>query len=399
MRWRLAIAVAAVALGGTAHGQEKKPEVSFEEKLLATVPEGVKGDEFSFSSDGRTVAYAAHRGEPGKDARYRVTVGDHQGEEFDAARYLIASPVGSHFAYVAAKGRKLFIVVGDKKGEEFDNVEYPAFSSDGTVVAYWAITGQGREARRSMVVGDRKGPPMEGAPGSLAFGVLFSYPVFRPNTDVVAYTAQEGGKCFIVLGDKRGEAFDEVTAPEFSRDGSTMAYAAATGKEGARKWFVVVGDQRGEQFDFVSHIAFSPDGKTVAYGAREGKKWFVVVGDKRGREFSDLDILANPIFSPDGRAVAYAISKNGKSCVVVGEREGEQFFQVFPSAFSPDGSKVACLAMNPGKWFVVAGETHSEALDNVDPRSSGPYFSPDGSKVAYGAMKGRELWWKVMAVK
>ena len=37
----------------------------------------------------------------------------------------------------------------------------------------------------------------------------------------------------------------------------------------------------------------------------------------------------------------------------------------------------------------------SEGFDVVGP----PQFSPDGRRVAFSAVKGRELWWKVMEVK
>jgi len=44
---------------------------------------------------------------------------------------------------------------------------------------------------------------------------------------------------------------------------------------------------------------------------------------------------------------------------------------------------------------VVVGDCIGDAFEQV----GDPVFSPDGKKVAHGARKGRELWWKVMEVK
>mgnify|MGYP001609907779 FL=1 len=94
----------AVLLGvlGSAAAQDKKPEVSFEDKLLATVPEGMELAPYSieFSANGKAVAYSAK------------------------------------------KGGKMFVVVGDKKGEEFDLILSPVFSADGKKVAYGARKGR-----------------------------------------------------------------------------------------------------------------------------------------------------------------------------------------------------------------------------------------------------------------
>lgn len=43
----------------------------------------------------------------------------------------------------------------------------------------------------------------------------------------------------------------------------------------------------------------------------------------------------------------------------------------------------------------MIGDKKGEGFDHV----SNLVFSPDGSKLAFGAVKGRELWWKVMDMK
>ncbi len=51
-------------------------------------------------------------------------------------------------------------------------------------------------------------------------------------------------------------------------------------------------------------------------------------------------------------------------------------------------------ALNGGKWFIVADGQRLE-LD-VDLVAT-PLM--DGTKIAFGARKGSELWWKVVSVK
>jgi hypothetical protein len=45
---------------------------------------------------------------------------------------------------------------------------------------------------------------------------------------------------------------------------------------------------------------------------------------------------------------------------------------------------------------MVVADNKGEEFDDW---YSAPFFSADGKKVAFGARKGRELWWKVREVK
>jgi len=44
--------------------------------------------------------------------------------------------------------------------------------------------------------------------------------------------------------------------------------------------FVIVGDSKGEEYDEVKNPSFAPDHKTVVYQAWKGTKSFIVFGDK-----------------------------------------------------------------------------------------------------------------------
>ena len=108
---------------------QNKFQVSFEEKLLATIPKGL-GPPFShnnFDSQGRQL---------GVD--------------------LFISPSLDQVAYPAQylnQGGE-FMVVGDKKGKEFISVGTPVFSPDGQKVAYVSIRGY---ANWFVIIGDKMG--------------------------------------------------------------------------------------------------------------------------------------------------------------------------------------------------------------------------------------------------
>jgi hypothetical protein len=63
--------------------------------------------------------------------------------------------------------------------------------------------------------------------------------------------------------------------------------------------------------------------------------------------------------------------------------------------FGPLPQQLAYAKKADGQWRLVVGDTVSDPFDEVDK----PQFRDDGKMVAFGARKGRELWWKVMALR
>ena len=59
----------------------------------------------------------------------------------------------------------------------------------------------------------------------------------------------------------------------FSPDSEHLAYAAQQGK----KWFIVVDGTRSREWDRIGSLKFRPDNRTLVYVAIAGKKWFVSV--------------------------------------------------------------------------------------------------------------------------
>lgn len=399
-------------------GQEKQ-DVSFERNLLVTLPEGAGDYWLTFAKGGRSVVFSVT--EDGK--KHRV-IGGRRGEGFDQILGIRKSADGRSFAYFARNGEEWFVVTPEKKLGSYDQVGGMVLAPDGHPVygaqkgGKWRIYG-GKEQAEFDGVGD----PVLNAKGEqlvyfakrgegwdvVADGKTIAEgfddvrpelmpPVFSAEGKRLAYAGSKKGKWTVVVGDRRYEGFDGVHDLQFSADGRRFGYVAERGE----KDLVVVDGENQEEFDSVWGLVFSPDGKTVAYGAQEGGASFVVVGGKRGPEFEDAQPEG---FSPDGRSLAYVARKGGEEFLVVREELGERFDVrhrldqgygvVGDSVFSRNGSRVAYAASREGREFIVVGEEKSEGFDQV----WAPVFDADGKRVAFGARKGRELWWEVWTVE
>lgn len=377
-----------------------KPAISFNESLLATIPDEFQEPEYggwssTFSPDGSKVAYQAKQND-----KWFVVVGNKRGPDFDLISQILFSPDSNRIAYIARQDNKAFVVVGNKRGSEYELVRSPilrpdgsrlpgidepsgsigfiAFSPDSSKVAFWVR----KDRKGFIVVDDQMGPQFD----------LVGEPVFSPDSSKIAYWAMQDEKDFVVIGDKRIPQFDKNSILgqilSFSPDGK-LAYLATSGK----RWSIVIGDKRGPGFDEVTYPVFSPDGSKVAYGANEKNKWFIVIDDKRGLEFDKVYPLA---FKPDGNRVAYEAIEGDRSFIVVEDKRWPAYGKyILWFSFSADGSKFAYAATELDKGAIVVGDKQGPQFDDVGP----PVFNQDGSKVAYGARQGRRLWWKVLDVK
>jgi WD40 repeat protein len=111
---------------------------------------------------------------------------------------------------------------------------------------------------------------------------------FSPDSKSIACVAVEGDQFTMVLDDKKGNKYDDISNPIFSPDSKHVAYVATAGK-----MFVVVDGKEGQQYKYIHDIIFSPDSNFVAYIAQASGKSFVVVNGKEGKKY-------DVIFSPKG---------------------------------------------------------------------------------------------------
>ena len=150
---------------------------------------------------------------------------------------------------------------------------------------------------------------------------------------------------------------------------------------------------------------------------RAGRKHGVAFGDGKLAK-AEHDWIQLLTYRPDGKELACAAGTGGTASAALMTEDGtpqidgaqwklvryetngvaragtESFRGIAHIAWSSDGARVAFAARTAEGWRIVCGEQRSDPFDEVGP----PRFTADGAKVAFGARKGRELWWKVLAL-
>ncbi|MBI2919567.1 MAG: PD40 domain-containing protein [Planctomycetes bacterium] len=190
---------------------------------------------------------------------------------------------------------------------------------------------------------------LEKVPDGIEFSAFECF--FSSDGAHYAYRGKQGGKAQLFFDGKSTGQETGGLSVQFS-DGGRFAFAAALGE----KMFTVVDGKKGERFDAVGagDLVFSPDGKRFAYQGIRGEKCAVIVDGKKDRDFESVQCF---VFSVDGRHIAYVALAGGKYCIVLDGKKGED--------------------------FDVVGV---------------PVFTADGKAVMFGAVKGKEIWWKVVTV-
>jgi serine/threonine-protein kinase len=351
---------------------------TFEEKLLATIPEDdlELADIPLFSPAGNKVAYPV---QASSNTVCMVTNGV-RGPAFNEISLPRFSADGSKMAYYATQGKKGFVVMNEWRSAAFDTPildsfpEWffgPRFSEDGSRLLYVA----GKGSKLYPVSGDWRGPEFDAVRNCQ----------FSPDGSTIAYVARQGSRQFVVLGDWNGPEYDAISWLTLSRNGRKAAYVATQNG----KAFVVSGDWKSPVYDAVSFLAISDEGDKLLYVAkRTGKEALIL----KGKQVIEHDEITFAELSPGGDAYAYAVRQGGKCFAVVdGSPQGE-FDQVWNMKFSPDETRVAYCAELRGRKFVVCGQRRTPECDYV----SNIQFSPDSRQIGYGARIGRGLWWKVL---
>jgi hypothetical protein len=442
--------------------------VSFEERLLATVPKDLeeytsrrfiigsaihglyqlgRADRWQpvFSRDGRHVAYLARR-----DERAVVVVDGKEGPTFDAIYDFVFSADGSRFAYVGRNGKELdasrwTMVTDHQPGPEYDDVGIPVFSPDGARLLHTASRVVDGRTRALVVENGRVVGDYDWA-GDIAFS---------PDGKTIAIASGrivgDSLRCSMAVGTEVGPEFPWVGLPTWSTDGVHFAYVVRSGalqmrvmRDGAgvldavsviairfmggrvvanvggplatpARGFVegtgIFGSRQvaaegsaSAEYDEVGLPAISADEKHLAFGARNMPKGmrnfqaFLVVDGQESKLNRGLTagVITLP-HVPSGIGNFYVTRVGDRHYAGIDRSRlflrFESLFRlaVPPLAFSPDAQSIAYT-----DWSQIhIGEQKSDRFDWAGP----PVFSPDGKKVAFGARKGRELWWKVMEVK
>jgi hypothetical protein len=314
------------------------PKPSFKPTLVKRVTEDIKNVQlFTFSADGRTVAYVGK-----KEGKNVIMKGETIVDKFDAIiDRLVFHPNGTTLGYIIKRNGACFAAIDGKKGYAYVSVSGFCFSPDG-----------------------RK----------------------------YGYIAQRGKKKFVVINGKEGPKFDRIrTMVSFSKRGD-WAYWGVDGKQ---LMLVVNGVKKATEWDEITTPVFTPDGN-VSFAGKKEKKWFLVSSEREELLNIDGDILAGPFFSPKGDKYNLVVRRGNEWFVISDGKEGRKFWRnIGIPVLSNDRRHLAFRVRGYNVASVVVDDMESEIYDEV----LGPIrFSPDGQSISFGARKGRELYLEVIEI-
>ena len=345
------------------------------------------GSPFTFSRDGRRVAYVANLSTDARARGPRRVVADGgEGPVFDYvwSGGLHFSDDGKHLAYTAERGGKRFVVVDGAEYGPYERVTTPAFRDHGDGGGFVVAFDAARDGRQLFVVSGREFPADDPKGRALFFGEEPARP-----REVV-----REGKHFVAWGGKEFGPFDERigtflhTAP---RAGGPLV--VFEGQRGGKQITVVDGVE-GRPYDYVGEIHISPGAEHTLYAARRGEDSFVVLDGGEGPKYSNVDIdYGSKPFSPDGRHYAYAASRgdegDGQEFVVADGKEGRPYYRVTSLTYTPDGAHLLYLAYDRARarTFLVRDGEEVAAYEQM-PDPGGIRFGPDGRRAYFRLQKG-----------
>lgn len=282
---------------------------------------------------------------------------------------------GKHLAWWGRRGGRAVVMVdGRQLGEPVDAVVMPpVFGPLGRHVAVGVEVGGTRR-----VVLD--GTPQPAFDNLVAGSLVFSFDGSR-----LAYAAARGGKYVLVVDGKAGREHEKIgSAPVFSPDGKRVAYLAVDGQSET----VVENGKAGKRYKAVlaGSLRYTPAGK-LEYLAGDGEAWFAVSG---GTPQGRFDAIGQSGFvGPRNRRV-FVAANNGKQHVVVDGKVSPGYEMILSGSVSvaPMGSPVAWVIRREGQFHVVVDGDAGEPWDRVF--STVRWITPNTFN--YIAARGRSLY-------
>jgi hypothetical protein len=341
------------------------------------------GSPFTFSRDGRRVAYVAQLSDARARGPRRVVVDGREGPAFDYvwSGGLHFSDDGKHFRYTAERGGKRFAVVDGVEYGPYERVSAPSFRShkDGTGAVAFDAT---RDGRQMLVVNGREFPADDPLGLALFFGEEVTWP-----REVV-----RGGKHFVVWGGREVGPFDEEIGSVLRTTPRADGWLVTFEVKRDGKQIAVVDGVEGKPYDYVGSIHVSPGGAHTLYAARQGEESFVVLDGREGPKYSNVELDYRSPFSADGRRYAYAASRevapDSRRYFVVDGKEGKSYDYVAQVAFTPDGAQLLYLAYDAArrKTLLVRDGEEVAAYDHM-PDHGDIRFGPDGRRMYFRLRK------------
>jgi len=364
-------------------GPSLKPQEAQFARLGETRIASVAGDcrevsDFVFSFNGRRVIYTGFLSDD-HAPRVGVWLNDSLMARVDSVFELGFTEANEPY-FVGQDAGKAFVYYHYSRPHAYERIVSASFTPDGRCFAYLAANG----GRRSLTVTDGATQTRDN---------VLDY-ALCPVGERFAFATRDSADWFVVENNDTSDIYDWVQGMTYSRDGSTLAYAALADDQ----WIPVRNGKElegcgGEAIE-ISDVTLSPDGTHIAYHVTELDTGidetydYTVADDQEGEAYLGVSGL---VFGPKGTRFGYVADDGDGQFIVADGIEEPAHEHVWGLAFSPDELKMAFVAQDSEDEFVVVNGREFSAYDQVDK----VLFSKDSRRLGYGAMDGRDFLWVV----
>ena len=265
---------------------------------------------------------------------------------------------------------------------------YPAVSKDGKFIAWEAIEPNENSFGRTykiavMEIGQRN---------AISVGKDLAdsrHPSFSIDTNALAYDAYQGKNRGIYIKNTEGQekkltqhSYIEFD-PDFSPDGTRIAYCALESKSG--------------------DLPFRKNGFFHKLFLNSKKQPYIWVANSDGKGAVRIMPGVQPAFSPDGKKIAFAANPWGNYDIFIMNVNGSEIRQLTANraanvepTWSPDGRCIAFSSDNGGSWNIWRVKTDGSDLKPLISDTAvdgGPAWSKDGYIYFHSNRTGHfEIW-------
>lgn len=309
-------------------------------------------EEIKFSPDSRNFIFNVYD----NGGWYLVDKKLRKSSPYALVRTLKFSPNSKNIAYVAKRGKEVFVVLNGKelphKGKYIGMTE---FSPDSKHFAF-GIFGQDDKWR--VVVDGVSGPPLD-------LAVQFA---FSSNSQRWAYSGRMDGKEVLYVDGKIVANSDKIDSIKFSSDSEHIIHRASENG----KWFVAIDGKKQKEYENVIGLGLAPNNEIFYVGKLENEKRVLVRGSKQGKAYDGIGKLT---LSSKGNRWAVPVEVGDDKFMLIDDNLFGPYSEIRHVGFSYDEKHIAFTARKEARWFMVVDGISLKERFNVLPIGLLVYFS------------------------